>query len=89
MRLDLLLVRLRFVPSRQMAQSWIGTGHLRRNGNRVVKSNQPVSPGDVLTLPLQTRERTQVRVIEILALPDRRGPPSEAQSCYRTLDAQT
>lgn len=83
MRIDLLLVRLRFVSSRQFAQDWIGTGHIRMNGNRMVKANRPVAPGDVLTLPM----RTHVRVIEILALPERRGPPSEAQRCYRVLDA--
>ncbi len=83
MRLDLLLVRLRFVRSRQVAQDWIGAGHFRRNGNRVMKANQPVAPGDVLTMPL----RSNVRVIEILALPERRGPPGEAQACYRVLDA--
>ncbi|MFC3096594.1 S4 domain-containing protein [Alteraurantiacibacter palmitatis] len=83
MRLDLLLVRLRFAGSRQLAQDWITAGHMRRNGQRVVKANQPVAPGDVLTLPM----RHYVRVIEILALPLRRGPPSEAQGCYRVLDA--
>ena len=39
--------------------------------------------GDVLTLPLPTR----VLVIELLVLPERRGPADEAQSCYRVLDA--
>jgi ribosome-associated heat shock protein Hsp15 len=83
MRLDLLLVRLRFVSSRQFAQDWIEAGHMRRNGARVLKSSQPITPGDVLTLPM----RTHVQVIEILALPERRGPAIEAQSCYRVLDA--
>jgi ribosome-associated heat shock protein Hsp15 len=82
-RLDLLLVRLRFAASRQVAQGWIGGGHFRRNGIRVMKANQPVAVGDVLTLPL----RSHVRVIEILALPGRRGPAGEAQACYRVLDA--
>jgi len=27
-----------------------------------------------------------VLIIEILALPERRGPPSEAWACYRVLD---
>ena len=83
MRIDLLLVRLRFVASRRIAQDWIAAGHMRRNSARVLKANQPVAVGDVLTLPL----RSQVKVIEILALPERRGPASEAQACYRTLDA--
>jgi ribosome-associated heat shock protein Hsp15 len=37
----------------------------------------------VLTLPL----RRDVLVIELLALPVRRGPASEARACYRPLDA--
>jgi len=85
MRLDLLLVRLRFVASRKGAQDWIGAGHMRRNSQRVLKANQPVAAGDVLTLPMHSH----VKVIEILALPERRGPASEAQSCYRVLDGQT
>jgi ribosome-associated heat shock protein Hsp15 len=39
--------------------------------------------GDVLVLPLSAG----VRVVEIVALPDRRGPASEAEACYRALDA--
>jgi ribosome-associated heat shock protein Hsp15 len=37
----------------------------------------------VLTVPIAAG----VRVIEVLSLPVRRGPSSEAQACYRTLDA--
>ena len=83
MRLDKLLFNLRFARSRSLAQRWIGAGHMRRNGARVTRHDQPVAPGDVLTLPLTSR----VLVIEILALPPRRGPPSQARSCYRPLDA--
>ena len=82
MRIDKLLYALRFAKSRALAQRWIGEGHIRRNGARVVRQDQPVSPGDVLTLPLRER----VLVIELLALPVRRGPASEAQACYRALD---
>ncbi|MGN6500090.1 MAG: RNA-binding S4 domain-containing protein, partial [Tsuneonella sp.] len=41
-----------------------------------------VREGDVLTVPLHAG----VRVIEVLALPARRGPATEAQACYRVLD---
>ncbi len=57
-------------------------GHVRLNGKRIDKAHQNVSAGDVLTLPLARR----VLVIEVLALPERRGPAPEAQSCYRVLD---
>ena len=83
MRLDLLLVRLRFAKSRAIAQRWIEQGHIRCNSLRVTRAGHAAARGDVLTLPVGRH----VRVIEILALPERRGPASEAQSCYRELDA--
>ena len=83
MRLDLLLVRLRLVSSRSLAREWIEDGHIRRNRLRVAKPGQLIGEGDVLTLPM----RRHVQVIEILALPERRGPASEAQAHYRVLDA--
>lgn len=84
MRIDKLLHALRFAKTRGVAQRWIGEGHLRRNGARVVRLDLAVAPGDVLTLPL----RSGVLVIELLALPVRRGPASEAQACYRVLDGR-
>jgi ribosome-associated heat shock protein Hsp15 len=83
MRLDILLFQLRFARSRTAAQRWIAEGHLRRNGERVLRQDQPIIVGDVLTLPLARA----VVVIELLALPSRRGPAAEAQACYRRLDA--
>jgi ribosome-associated heat shock protein Hsp15 len=83
MRLDRLLWFLRFARTRSAAQRWIGEGHIRRNGERVTRLDQPVAVGDVLTLPLPSR----VLPIEILALPKRRGPAAEAAACYRPLDA--
>jgi ribosome-associated heat shock protein Hsp15 len=82
MRLDRLLWFLRFARSRSAAQRWIAEGHIRRNGERVVRQDQPIAVGDVLTLPLRSR----VLPIEILALPTRRGPAAEARGCYRPLD---
>ena len=83
MRLDRLLFNLRFAKSRALAQRWIAEGHIRRNRERVARQDQPVAVGDVLTLPL----RSKVLVIELTALPARRGPPAEARACYRPLDA--
>ncbi len=82
MRLDRLLWFLRLARTRSRAQQWIGQGHIRRNGQRVERPGQAIAPGDILTLPLP---RTVV-VVEILALPSRRGPAVEAQACYRVLD---
>ena len=74
---------MRFAKSRTLAQRWIAENHIRRNGERVTRQDQPVAVGDVLTLPL----KRAVLVIELLALPTRRGPPGEARACYRPLDA--
>ena len=82
-RIDRLLWFLRFARSRSSAQKWVGEGHMRRNGARVERLDQQVAVGDVLTLPL----RNAVAVIEILSLPERRGPPEEARRCYRERDA--
>ncbi|MCB2062469.1 MAG: RNA-binding S4 domain-containing protein [Novosphingobium sp.] len=82
MRIDKLLWFLRFARSRTVAQSMVLAGHIRLNGKRIDKAHQAVAAGDVLTLPLPRR----VLVVEVLALPVRRGPATEAQSCYRVLD---
>jgi ribosome-associated heat shock protein Hsp15 len=83
MRLDRLLWFLRFARTRSAAQRWIAEGHIRRNGERVTRQDQPIAVGDVLTLPL----RAKVLPIEIVELPSRRGPADEARACYRPLDA--
>ena len=82
MRIDRLLCNLRFLRTRTLAAELVRTGHLRRNGVRVRRPSQDVAVGDVLTLALGPG----VRLVEVLALPERRGPASEAQGCYRMLD---
>ena len=83
LRIDKLLWFLRIAKTRGLAQQWIAAGHIRLNGRRVERAHQPVGTGDVLAIPLGKA----VRVIEIIALPERRGPAPEAQACYRALDA--
>ncbi|MCA1662127.1 MAG: RNA-binding S4 domain-containing protein [Novosphingobium sp.] len=83
LRLDKALWYLRLAKTRALAQQRIAEGHVRINGRRAERSAQPVAAGDVLTLPLGAR----VAVVELLALPTRRGPAPEAQACYRALDA--
>ena len=82
LRLDKLLWFLRLARTRAAAQERIAAGHIRLNGRRVERSAQAVEVGDVVTLPMGPT----VRVIEVLALPVRRGPAAEAQACYRALD---
>lgn len=83
MRIDKLLWFLRFTRTRPLAQSLAEAGHIRLNGRRVERAAQKVEVGDVLVLPLPVG----VRVVEITGLPVRRGSASEAQECYRALDA--
>ena len=83
LRLDKALWYLRLAKTRALAQQRIAEGHVRLNGRRVDRCSQAVAAGDVLTLP----RGTGVALIELLALPARRGPAPEAQACYRVLDA--
>lgn len=82
MRIDKLLWYLRFAKTRGLAQAQAEAGHIRLNGRRVERAHQKVGLGDILTLPTSAG----IQVIAIVALPTRRGPAVEAQSCYRELD---
>lgn len=85
MRIDLFLHRIRLLKSRSLAQSLIETGYVRVDGKRVEKTAEQVKAGSVVALPL----RGEVRVLRVLALPDRRGPAPEARACYEELGADT
>ena len=78
MRIDRYLHCIRLVKSRTLAQSVIDTGHVRIDGRRVEKSSEDVRIGSVVALPLHGR----VRVVRVLALPERRGPAAEARTFY-------
>ncbi len=80
-RLDKWLWHARFVKSRSLAARLIEEGCVRVNRQRVVKAATSVKCGDVLTATFHGR----VRVIEILAIGHRRGPPGEAQALYSEL----
>ena len=78
LRLDLLLLYLRFAKSRALAQAMVARGLIRLDGRRVEKAHVPVRAGQVLTLVVGH----DVNVVRILTLPSRRGPATEARSCY-------
>lgn len=84
MRIDRLLCYLRFVRTRSQAQKLVDEGHIRCNSTRVTRHSHEVAIGNVLTFALGDT----VRIVEILDLPVRRGPPAEARNCYRLLDPQ-
>ena len=74
---------IRLAKSRTQAQALVETGHVRIDRRRVAKPAEEVRIGSIVALPL----RGEVRVIEVLALPTRRGPPAEARSAYREIAA--
>ncbi len=82
MRIDKLLWFLRLTPTRTLAHDWVAEGHFRLNGKRIEKPSTAIGTGDILTVPA----RSGVRVIELVAMPLRRGSAPEAVACYRTLD---
>ncbi|CCG07233.1 RNA-binding S4 domain-containing protein [Pararhodospirillum photometricum] len=77
-RLDKWLWFARFCKTRTLAQALCGSGHVRRNGETVLKAAALVRPGDELTLVLgSVRRRVVVRAPGV-----RRGPAPEAQTLY-------
>jgi ribosome-associated heat shock protein Hsp15 len=77
-RLDKWLWYARIVKTRSLAAKLVEDGCIRVNRQRMVKPAATVKCGDVLTATLNGR----VRVIEVLGLGERRGPPAEAQALY-------
>jgi ribosome-associated heat shock protein Hsp15 len=80
-RLDNVLWRLRLAKTRPLAQKTIAKGHIRINRMRITKRHHIVRVGDILTMPLGSN----VRTLELLDLPQRRGPAEEAQGHYRII----
>lgn len=82
LRLDKWLWHARIFKSRTLAAQQISQGGFRVNRELVRKSHHAVQPGDVVTFA----KGPYVRVIEILALGQRRGPAPEAQALYQDLN---
>ena len=83
MRVDRYLHCIRLVKSRSLAQALIEQGHVRLDRRPISRPSEPVRIGSIIVLPLRGR----TRVIEVLALPDRRGPAAQAIRAYREIDA--
>ena len=77
-RLDKWLWQARFFKTRTLAARVVSDGRVRVNGARVSKPSAGIVPGDGLVFPQGDR----VRVVEVVALAERRGPASEAQALY-------
>lgn len=81
-RVDKWLWFARAVKSRTTAAQLVVDGKVRVNRVRVLKPSQTVRPGDVLTVAI----RGKVRVLKVLAVGERRGPPLEARLLYETVE---
>lgn len=80
-RLDKWLWFTRLVKSRTLAASLVSGGKVRLNRVRVEKPSHVVRVGDVVTATAHQR----VRVLKVLALGERRGPPAAARLLYEDL----
>ncbi len=78
LRIDKWLWQARFFKTRSLSAKQVSGGHVRLNGNRVLKPAQTVVPGDVLTFP----QGKIIRVVRVEKIGERRGPAPEAQTLY-------
>jgi ribosome-associated heat shock protein Hsp15 len=85
-RLDKWLWHARFFKTRSLASKICRARKIRINGTISSKASATVKVGDVLTFP----KADTIKTIEVLAVGERRGPASEAQTLYKDLsvDAQ-
>lgn len=80
-RIDKWLWCARFFRSRTLAAKACHDGRIRVSGQAAAKAHHAVKVGDVLTFPLGPN----IRVVRVMALAMRRGPPAEARSLYQEL----
>jgi ribosome-associated heat shock protein Hsp15 len=78
LRIDKWLYHCRLFKTRTLASKAVTAGQVKVNGERPAAGRR-VKVGDRIDL---VRERLPYG-LEVLALPARRGPATEARSCYR------
>lgn len=77
-RVDKWLWHARFFKTRSLASQVCRAGKVRINSNKISKPSASVSVGDVLTFT----KVNDIKVVQVLALGERRGPATEAQTLY-------
>jgi ribosome-associated heat shock protein Hsp15 len=86
MRLDVFLWRARFFKARTSATEAIEAkgARIERDGQvrRIDKPATPVEPGDILSFAAPSGRK----LVRIVSLPSRSGPPSEAALCYEAVE---
>jgi ribosome-associated heat shock protein Hsp15 len=80
-RLDKWLWCARFLRGREECAKLVAAGRLRLNRQPTDKPHAKLRVGDIVTIALGA----DVRVVEVLALADRRGPARAAQMLYRII----
>ena len=80
-RLDQYLYYIRLFKSRNLASKFIITNRLRISGQVTQKPHRLLSTGDVLTLSLNDK----LKIIEVINIPNRRGPYLESLNFYKDL----
>jgi ribosome-associated heat shock protein Hsp15 len=80
-RLDKWLWYARVVKSRTLAAGLVAESRVRVNRIKAAKPSHEVKPGDVLTVVAGPR----LRVLKVVAVGVRRGPPAEARKLYEDL----
>ena len=84
-RIDKWLWCARFFKSRALAAKACHEGRIRVSGQVMEKAHYSEKIGDVLTFPLGPH----IRVVRVMALAMRRGPPAEARGLYVDLAGST
>jgi len=84
-RLDNVVYRLGFAPSRAAARQLVSHGHLLLNGVKVTTASIEVKPGDVLTL--RDRDATRITIKANLETAAGRTPPQWLRLDPETLEA--
>lgn len=69
---------------RSLACALVEAGHIRLNRVRLSKPSHVVKPQDVLTIALHN----EVKVVRVLAEPERRGSASQASLLYEDLGTE-
>ncbi len=83
-RLDKWLWHGRFVKTRGLASRLISGGMVRVNREKVAKPSHTVRLGDVITAAIAGH----VRVVRVVGIGERRGPPAEARTLYEDILAE-
>jgi ribosome-associated heat shock protein Hsp15 len=67
-----------------LATELVESGHIRVNRERITKISHAIKPDDVLTIVLHN----QVKVVKVLAEPEKRGSAPEARLLYLELNTE-